>query len=197
MGVLSRVLPLNVYHDFWDREKSEELVNEGRVITLEYQKFYLVTVYKPNAGGELVRLPYRSRFDETFNNYVSHLNLHKPSIVVGDFNVAPEPIDLSNPVQNKGSAGFTLEERKWFKDLLSRGMVDSFRYLYPKAEQQYTWWSNRANSRNRNIGWRIDHILVDERLKGGIQEVKHMKEVMGSDHCPIQLVLNLDKVKAM
>ena len=130
-----------------------------------------MNVYKPNAGGNLIRLPYRAKYDTLFNDYIEKLNTLKPTIVVGDFNVAPEPIDLTNPAANENNAGYSLEERQLFKDLLSRGMIDGFRYKYP-TKIEYTWWSNIHRSRAKNIGWRIDHILLHRSLKDALQEVR-------------------------
>ena len=167
-----------------------EFDNEGRVITLEYDTFYLVTVYTVNAQRGLKRLDYRMKWDEVFRNYVSSLDKKKPVIMCGDFNVAHKEIDLANPKANRRNAGFTDEEREGFTKLLDAGFVDTFRH-FDKSPGKYTWWSMRTNARERNIGWRIDYFLVSERLLPKVQSSEILSEVYGSDHCPIKLVVDI------
>ncbi len=163
---------------------------EGRVITLEYEKYYFVTVYTPNSQRELARLDYRMSWEEVFAGYLCGLDRKKPVIVCGDLNVAHKEIDLKNPKTNRNNAGFTDAERNKFTELLGYGFVDAFRHLYPELTDAYTWWSYMANSRARNIGWRIDYFLVSERIKDAISGCRIMPEVMGSDHCPVCLELD-------
>ena len=163
--------------------------NEGRVITCEYDNFYLVTVYTPNAQSELARLDYRMTWDDAFREYLLELDAKKPVIVCGDMNVAHKEIDLKNPGPNRGSAGFTDEEREKFTKLLESGFTDTFRHLYPQRTDAYSWWSYRARARERNVGWRIDYFLVSDRLRDNIREAFILPEVMGSDHCPVGLDL--------
>ena len=166
-----------------------ELDNEGRVITLEYRDFYLVTCYTPNAQRELARIDHRMRWEEAFLNYLKNLDANKPVILCGDLNVAHNKIDLKNPASNRGSAGFSDEERGAFTKLLEAGFTDSFRYLYPDRAEAYTWWSYMFKSRERNTGWRIDYFVVSERLRDSIQDSVIHADVMGSDHCPVELLL--------
>ncbi len=166
---------------------------EGRVITLEYESFYLVTVYTPNAQRDLARLSYRLKWEEDFRAYLLQLDQRKPVVVCGDLNVAHQEIDLRNPKSNRKNSGFTLEEREKMTLLLSSGFVDTFRYLYPDKEHVYSWWSYMNKVRERNIGWRIDYFLVSERLSPLIQEAEVHCETLGSDHCPIQLVLTIEE----
>ncbi len=162
---------------------------EGRVITLEYEDFYLVTCYTPNAQRELTRLSYRMVWEEAFLGYLKGLDEKKPVILCGDLNVAHQPIDLKNPSSNRHNAGFTDEERGCFTRLLENGFTDSFRYLYPDKTGAYSWWSYMFNSRAKNAGWRIDYFVVSNRLAAHIQEAAIHADVMGSDHCPVELVL--------
>jgi len=166
-----------------------ELDNEGRVITLEYQDFYLVTCYTPNAQRELARLDYRMKWEEAFRTYLKGLDDQKSVILCGDLNVAHKEIDLKNPASNRGSAGFSDEEREAFTKLLEAGFTDSFRYLYPDMADAYTWWSYMFKSRERNTGWRIDYFVVSDRLRDSIQDAIIHADVMGSDHCPVELLL--------
>lgn len=165
----------------------EEHDTEGRVITLEYKTFYMVNVYTPNSQRELTRLEYRMKWEDAFRNYLKNLDKNKPVIMCGDLNVAHEEIDLKNPKQNRRSAGFTDEEREKMTQLLQNGFIDTYRYLYPEETDCYTWWSYMMKAREKNIGWRIDYFIVSERLKDKIQDVKIHSQVMGSDHCPVEL----------
>ena len=165
--------------------------NEGRVITCEYEDFYLVTVYTPNAQSELARLDYRMAWDDAFREYLLELDAKKPVIVCGDMNVAHREIDLKNPGPNRGSAGFTDEEREKFTRLLDAGFTDSFRYMHPDLTGAYSWWSYRFKARQNNAGWRIDYFLVSDRIKDKIVTASILPEVMGSDHCPVMLEIDL------
>lgn len=160
---------------------------EGRVITLEFEDFYLVNVYTPNSQRELARLSYRMVWEDDFRNYLKDLDETKPVILCGDLNVAHKEIDLKNPDTNRRNAGFTDEERKKMTELLSSGFIDTFRYFYPNKEEAYTWWSYMRKSRERNIGWRIDYFIVSERLKSQLDDAQIHSNIMGSDHCPISL----------
>lgn len=168
----------------------EEHDQEGRVITLAFDKYYFVTVYTPNSQNELARLAYRMQWEEDFLNYINRLDREtgKPVIVCGDLNVAASPIDLKNPKSNEKSAGYTIQEREAFDRLLRSGYVDSYRCLYPD-KVEYSWWSYRFKARERNAGWRIDYFLLSERLKEQIKEAAIRTEVQGSDHCPVVLEL--------
>ena len=167
----------------------EEHGHEGRAVTLEYEDFYLVCVYTPNAQDGLRRIDYRMAWEDAFRDYLLSLDAKKPVVVCGDMNVAHEEIDLKNPRQNIGNAGFSYEERGKFSELLASGFTDSFRYLYPEKRDAYSWWSYRAAARERNVGWRIDYFLVSDRLRDNIREAFILPEVMGSDHCPVGLDL--------
>ena len=161
--------------------------HEGRAVTLEYDEFFLVCVYTPNAQDGLKRIDYRMQWEDDFRDYLCGLDSQKPVIVCGDMNVAHEEIDLKNPKTNIGNAGFSYEERGKFTELLESGFTDSFRYLYPDKEGAYSWWSYRAAARERNVGWRIDYFVVSDRLKTNIKEAFILPEVTGSDHCPVGL----------
>lgn len=164
---------------------------EGRVITLEYEDFFLVTCYTPNSQRELTRLAYRMIWEDAFLAYLKKLDEQKPVILCGDLNVAHQPIDLKNPSANKHNAGFTEEERNAFTRLLENGFTDSFRYLYPDTTGAYSWWSYMFNARAKNAGWRIDYFVVSTRLADKIKEAAIHADVMGSDHCPVELQLEL------
>lgn len=164
---------------------------EGRVITLEYDDYYLVTCYTPNSQRELTRLDYRMIWEDAFLAYLKELDTKKPVILCGDLNVAHQPIDLKNPSSNRHNAGFTDEERNAFTRLLENGFTDSFRHLYPDVTGAYSWWSYMFNSRAKNAGWRIDYFVVSNRLAEKITEAAIHADVMGSDHCPVELELNL------
>lgn len=165
----------------------EEHDHEGRVITLEFPEFYMVTVYTPNSQNELKRLDYRMRWETDFLQYLKGLEEDKPVIFCGDLNVAHKEIDLKNPKTNRKNAGFTDEERQKFTEVVEAGFVDTFRYFYPDMENIYSWWSYRFSARAKNAGWRIDYFCVSECLKDRLQDAKILTEVMGSDHCPVEL----------
>ncbi|MCP1109780.1 exodeoxyribonuclease III [Ohessyouella blattaphilus] len=164
---------------------------EGRVITLEYEEYYFVTVYTPNSQTELKRLDYRMQWEDDFLAYLKDLEKKKPVIFCGDLNVAAEEIDLKNPKNNRKNAGFTDEERDKFRILKSSGFIDTFRYFYPETEGVYSWWSYRFNARKNNAGWRIDYFMVSESLKDKLLDAKIHTEVLGSDHCPVELDISL------
>lgn len=168
----------------------EEHDKEGRVITLEYPNFYLVTVYTPNSQDQLRRLAYRMKWEVDFQAYLHKLDESKPVIVCGDMNVAHEEIDIKNPKTNHKNAGFTDEERQKMTQLLANGFTDTFRSLYPE-QVTYSWWSYRFHAREKNAGWRIDYFLVSDRLKPEVKDAKIHTEIMGSDHCPVELDLDL------
>ncbi|MBR4580431.1 MAG: exodeoxyribonuclease III [Lachnospiraceae bacterium] len=168
----------------------EEHDHEGRVITAEFDDFYMIVVYVPNAQRELTRLAYRQTWEEAFLNYILKLEEKKPVIYCGDLNVAHQEIDLKNAKSNHGNAGFTDEERACFTKVLESGYVDSFRYLYPDRKDAYSWWSYMFHAREKNAGWRIDYFVVSEKLKDRIKEASIHPEVMGSDHCPVELDLD-------
>ena len=169
-----------------------ELDNEGRVITAEYPGFYLVTCYTPNAQRGLARLDHRMRWDAAFRRFLRELDERKPVIVCGDLNVAHQEIDLKNPKSNRGSAGFSDEERESFTKLLEAGFTDTFRFLHPDTTGAYTWWSYMFKARQNNAGWRIDYFLVSDRLRGQITATPIYHEILGSDHCPIGLEIELE-----
>lgn len=165
--------------------------HEGRVITLEYPDYYMITVYTPNSQNELARLDYRMQWEDDFREYLTALRKDKPVIVCGDMNVAHNEIDLKNPKTNRRNAGFTDEEREKMTELLQAGFVDTFRYFYPDKEQIYSWWSYRFKAREKNAGWRIDYFLVSEDIKDKLVDAKIHTEIYGSDHCPVELDVNL------
>lgn len=167
----------------------EEHDKEGRVITLEFDSFYMVTVYTPNSQNELARLPYRINWEDAFKDYLKKLEENKPVIACGDLNVAHKEIDLKNPATNRKNAGFTDEEREKFTELLDSGFVDTFRYFNPELTGAYSWWSYRFNARKNNAGWRIDYFIVSESLKERLVSADIHKDIMGSDHCPVELVI--------
>ena len=169
----------------------EQLDTEGRMVTLEYPEFFLVTCYTPNAQRELARLDHRLVWDEAFRNYLVALDQQKPVIVCGDLNVAHQEIDLKNPKSNRGSAGFSDEERESFTKLLDAGFTDTFRYLNPDATGAYTWWSYMFKAREKNAGWRIDYFLVSSRLVDKVKAAPIYSEILGSDHCPVGLELDI------
>ena len=166
-----------------------EFDSEGRLITLEYEEFFLVTCYTPNSQRELARLDYRMQWEKAFSEYLHTLDCRKPVIVCGDLNVAHQEIDLKNPKSNRGNAGFSDEERNCFSALLDRGFTDTFRFMYPEATDCYSWWSYMFKARQNNAGWRIDYFLVSDRLKSQIVNAEIHAQVMGSDHCPVSLDL--------
>ena len=169
----------------------EEHDHEGRVITVEYDNYYLVNVYTPNSKRDLARLEYRMVWEDAFREYLMTLDADKPVIVTGDMNVAHEEIDLKNPKFNHRNAGFTDEERSKMTELLNAGFTDTFRYLYPDVKDRYSWWSYMFKAREKNAGWRIDYFLSSKRLDDRIKEADILDSVMGSDHCPVELVIDL------
>lgn len=184
-AVFTKKEPLSVVNGMGIPEHDKE----GRVITLEFKNFYMVTVYTPNSQNELARLDYRMAWEDAFLAYLKGLEKTKPVIVCGDMNVAHKEIDLKNPKTNRRNAGFTDEEREKFSMLLESGFVDTFRYFYPEQEGIYSWWSYRFKAREKNAGWRIDYFLVSECLKDKLQDAKILTDIMGSDHCPVEVDL--------
>jgi exodeoxyribonuclease-3 len=182
-AVLTRAKPLAVSLGIG----IEEHDHEGRVITLEFPDFYMVTCYTPNSQNELARLSYRMEWEDAFRAYLLQLDRKKPVILCGDLNVAHTEIDLKNPKTNRKNAGFSDEEREKMTELLNAGFTDTFRYFYPDAEGIYSWWSYRFKAREKNAGWRIDYFCVSESLKERLKDAKILTDVMGSDHCPIEL----------
>ena len=183
-AIFTRRKPLNVTYGIGIDEHD----HEGRVITMEMDDFYLVTVYTPNSQDELRRLDYRMRWEDDFQAYLQQLDQQKPVIVCGDMNVAHQEMDLKNPKTNRRNAGFTDEEREKFTQLLGKGFVDTFRWKYPE-QVTYSWWSYRFQARQKNAGWRIDYFVTSERLKPRIDDAIIHTEIFGSDHCPVELVL--------
>lgn len=184
-AVFTKRKPLHVTYGIGIEEHDQE----GRVITLEFEDFYFVTVYTPNSQSELARLAYRMKWEDDFREYLKELDEKKPVIVTGDMNVAHKEIDLKNPKTNRKNAGFTDEEREKFTELLNAGFVDTYRYFHPDTEGVYSWWSYRFKAREKNAGWRIDYFVVSEALKGRLKDAKILTDVMGSDHCPVVLEL--------
>ena len=205
-------LNLEGYHQYWNYAKKkgysgtaiftkqepisvsyglgiEEHDNEGRVITLEFDKFYFITVYTPNSQSELKRLDYRMKWEDDFRNYLIELDKIKPVIVCGDLNVAHKEIDLKNPKTNRKNAGFTDEERNKFSELLDSGFIDSYRYFNPVLEGMYSWWSYRFKAREKNAGWRIDYFVVSKKLENELVSADIHRDILGSDHCPVEVVL--------
>lgn len=184
-AVFTKKTPLSVQYGVG----IEEYDQEGRVITLEFETFYLVNVYTPNSQRELARLSYRMEWEDMFRYYLKKLDAVKPVILCGDLNVAHKEIDLKNPKANQRNAGFTDEEREKMTALLDAGFIDTFRYFYPDKKEAYTWWSYITKARERNAGWRIDYFIVSERLKHVLKDAQIHADVMGSDHCPVALEL--------
>ena len=184
--VYTKVKPINVYYGLDDGMYNDE----GRVITLEFENFYLVNAYVPNSQDGLKRLDYRMIYEDNLRSYLMKLDSVKPVVYCGDLNVAHTPMDLKNPQANIRNAGFTIEERTKLTTLLNSGFVDTFRYLYPNVVK-YSWWSYRFNARANNAGWRIDYFLVSERIKNNIVQAEIDTEIYGSDHCPVKLVINI------
>lgn len=184
-AVFTKIKPINVTYGI----NIEEHDQEGRVITVEYEKFYLVNCYTPNSKRELTRLDYRMKWEDDFRKYLKKLDKNKPVILCGDLNVAHNEIDLKNPSTNKHNAGFTNEEREKMTQLLDSGFVDTFRTLYPDKKDIYSWWSYMFHAREKNAGWRIDYFIVSEKIKEEIEDSKILTEIMGSDHCPVELDL--------
>lgn len=185
-AIFAREAPLSVTYGLSDAH-----LDEGRVITLAYPNFYLVTCYSPNAQEELKRIDYRMEFEDAMRGYLSSLAKQKSVILCGDLNVAHQEIDLKNPKTNRRNAGFTDEERGKMTQLLSAGFTDTFRAKYPDAEGAYSWWSYRFHAREKNAGWRIDYFIVSDRLMPQVREAAIHSEIYGSDHCPVELVLDL------
>lgn len=185
--VFARQEPLQVTYGLGMEEHDQE----GRVITCEYESFYLVTCYTPNSKEGLARLDYRMQWEDDFLAYLKRLDEKKPVILCGDLNVAKEEIDLKNPKTNRRNAGFSDEEREKMRTLLANGFTDTFRYLYPDLEGVYSWWSYRFNARKNNAGWRIDYFIVSDRLRDKIVDAKIHTDIMGSDHCPVELEIAL------
>ncbi|MBS4203336.1 exodeoxyribonuclease III [Lederbergia citrea] len=186
-AIFTKHQPLSVKYGVGDADEEAE----GRIITLEYEDFYLINVYTPNAQRDLARLAFRLSWEDEMLAYIKNLDEIKPVILCGDLNVAHREIDLKNPKSNKGNSGFTVEERGKFSTMLDIGFIDSFRYFYPDQEGAYTWWSYMNKVRERNIGWRIDYFIVSERLASTLQDSQIHCEIMGSDHCPVALKLNI------
>lgn len=182
-AIFSKEEPLTVKYGIGDAEEE----TEGRIITLEYESFYLVNVYTPNSQRDLARLSFRLKWEDEIRTYLRELDKKKPVILCGDLNVAHQEIDLRNPKPNQGNSGFTVEEREKFTSLLDEGFIDTFRYFYPEEEGAYTWWSYMNKVRERNIGWRIDYFVVSNRLANLLIDAQIHCDIMGSDHCPIML----------
>lgn len=187
-AVFSRIKPVSVTYDI----QKEEHVGEGRAITLEFDRFYLVNVYTPNAQDKLARIDYRMKWEDDFRAYLKKLDARKPVVLCGDLNVAHEEIDLKNPRTNRGNAGFSDQERGKMTELLGAGFVDSFRHLYPDLKDAYTWWSYFRRARETNAGWRIDYFIVSDILKSSVADSVIYGGVLGSDHCPVGLILDVD-----
>ena len=188
-AIFTKKEPLSVRYGIGIPEHDQE----GRVITLEYESFFFVTVYTPNSQSELARLSYRMEWEDAFLSYLKELEKTKPVIFCGDLNVAHQEIDLKNPKTNRKNAGFTDEERACFSRMLESGFVDTFRYFYPDKEGIYSWWSYRFKAREKNAGWRIDYFIVSPSLKDRLQDASIHTEIMGSDHCPVELDIDFEK----
>lgn len=184
-AIFSKKKPLSVSYGL----NIEEHDQEGRIITLEFENFYMITVYTPNSQTGLARLDYRMKWEDDFKTYLKDLNIKKPLILCGDLNVAHKEIDLKNPKNNINNPGFTVFEREKLTNLLDEGFIDSFRYLYPDKEFIYSWWSYRFNARKNNAGWRIDYFLTSDKLQDKIEDALIDTEILGSDHCPVILIL--------
>ena len=185
-AVFTKEKPINVKYGIGIDEHDQE----GRVVTLEYDKFQLVNVYTPNSQRELARLDYRMEWEDVFRDYLMKLDMDKPVILCGDLNVAHKEIDLKNPKTNRKNAGFTDEEREKMTQLLESGFIDTFRYFYPNKTEAYSWWSYMGRAREKNVGWRIDYFIVSERLKSMLIDAQIHSHIMGSDHCPVVLELS-------
>ncbi|MBY4603130.1 MULTISPECIES: exodeoxyribonuclease III [Bacillus] len=186
-AVFSKQEPLRVMYGIGIEEHDQE----GRVITLEFENMFVMTVYTPNSKRGLERIDYRMQWEEALLSYILELDKKKPVILCGDLNVAHQEIDLKNPKANRNNAGFSDQERRAFTRFLEAGFIDSFRHVYPDLEGAYSWWSYRAGARDRNIGWRIDYFIVSDRLKEQIEDASISSDVMGSDHCPVELMINI------
>ena len=186
VAVFTKLKPLSVHYGLHENKYDDE----GRVITLEFENFYYVACYVPNAGDGLKRLDFRMEFENDLVNYLKELDKNKPVIYAGDLNVAHKEIDLKNPKANEHNPGYTIEERTAFSNLLDNGFVDSYRYIYPDTIK-YSWWSYRFNARANNAGWRIDYFIVSERIKELINDAKIHNDIYGSDHCPVEFDINI------
>ena len=186
-AIFTKINPINVKYGIGIEEHDKE----GRIITLEFDKFYLVNNYTPNSKRELERLDYRQIWEDEIRKYLLNLNKTKPVIMCGDLNVAHKEIDLKNPKTNTHNAGFTIEERNKMTELLDAGFIDSFRYLYPDKENAYSWWSYMRKAREKNVGWRIDYFIVSKDIKDKIKEASIYSDIMGSDHCPVGLEIDI------
>lgn len=186
-AIFTKQKPLNVTYGIGKEEHDKE----GRVITVEFEKFYMVNIYTPNSKRELERLDYRQIWEDEIREYLLDLNANKPVVMCGDLNVAHNEIDLKNPKTNRKNAGFTDEERAKMTELLNAGFVDTFRYKYPEVEGKYSWWSYMFHAREKNAGWRIDYFIISENLKDKIEDAKILDDIYGSDHCPVELDLNI------
>lgn len=187
-AIFTKKEPISVFNGMGIEEHDKE----GRVITLEFEDFYMVTVYTPNSQSELRRLEYRMQWEKDFLSYLLNLQEKKPVIICGDLNVAHKDIDLKNPKTNRNNPGFTDEERACFSTMLESGFVDTFRYFYPDLEGAYSWWSYRFKAREKNAGWRIDYFLVSPVLASKLDDAKIHSGIMGSDHCPVELTINME-----
>ncbi len=185
LTIFTKHKPLNIIYGI----NKEEIDNEARVLTLGYKDYFLINVYFPHSGRTLERLNFKLNFNKEFESFCKKLEHNKPLIIVGDFNVAHRDIDLANPKQNKKNAGFTIQERNWFGDFLEKDLVDTFR-LFNKNNGNYTWWTYRSGARYRNIGWRIDYAIVSKSFVDNVKKSEILKEVLGSDHCPISLTID-------
>ena len=187
VAIFSKVEPISVSYGLGIEEHDKE----GRVITLEFDKFYFITVYTPNSQTELARLGYRMTWEDAFREYVIELDKKKPVILCGDLNVAHNEIDLKNPKSNRKNAGFSDEEREKMTKLLSSGFIDTFRYFYPDKTDIYSWWSYRFSAREKNAGWRIDYFIVSQSLANNLKDAEIHTEILGSDHCPVVLEIDI------
>ena len=185
-AIFTKINPITVTYGIGIEEHDKE----GRVITLEFEEFYLVNIYTPNSKRELERLAYREIWEDEIRKYLLNLNTKKPVIMCGDLNVAHNEIDLKNPKTNRGNAGFTDEERRKMTELLNAGFVDTFRYIYPDKTDAYSWWSYMGHAREKNIGWRIDYFITSDSIKDKIEDALIYDNVLGSDHCPVGLIIN-------
>ena len=188
-AIFTKKKPLNVTYGIGIEEHNKE----GRVITLEFEDFFMIDIYTPNSKRELERLDYRMQWEDEIRKYLSDLDKVKPIIMCGDLNVAHKEIDLKNPKTNRRNAGFTDEERGKMTKLLDAGFTDSFRYLYPDKENMYSWWSYMAHAREKNVGWRIDYFIVSKKIENKIKEAKIYTQILGSDHCPVGLQIDINE----
>ena len=188
-AIFTKKKPLNATYGIG----KDEYDKEGRVITLEFEKFYMVNVYTPNSKRELERLDYRMQWEDEFRKYLLKLNKIKPVMMCGDLNVAHKEIDLKNPKTNRRNAGFTDEERNKMTELLEAGFIDSFRLLYPDKENAYSWWSYMGKARQKNVGWRIDYFILSKKIESQIKQAQIYTQILGSDHCPVGLEININE----